>query len=145
MNFGADSLLLSNSVKNHGAAHDIHERCGGWHRFLTLIIRGDLDTAPLLLGRSWTRPTCFDRNFLKSLPIAPSFGINVYLETFLAKHCGLKLVGRNETLPVEVFSRLALLWTIAVETDVSLPVSQPEGRDLRFFLTLILTRLELKC
>lgn len=42
------------------------------------------------------------------MPIAPSFGINVYLETFLAKHGGLKLVGRNETLPAEVFSRLAL-------------------------------------
>ena len=71
--------------------------------------------------------------------------MNVYLETFLAKHGGIVLLGRNETLPVEVFSRLALLRTIAVETDVSLPVSQPEGRDLRFFLTLILTRLELKC
>jgi hypothetical protein len=43
------------------------------------------------------------------MPIAPSFGMNVYLETFLAKHGGIELLGRNETLPVEVFSRLALL------------------------------------
>jgi hypothetical protein len=43
------------------------------------------------------------------MPIAPSFGMNVYLETFLAKHGGIELLGRNETLPAEVFSRLALL------------------------------------